>query len=287
MGRRSEDIPSEKLTQSAQYADNKGGKPLMSKKNQFALSDADKRLIKDNALYIRQALFSCATEAQVECAIGFARFLSSSGLNGENYWLFLRLVMTNNKWVLEEILRGREPRLLFSTIKPSKELVEAAFQTLYSYHPQEIIPGALEAILGVVENCYFDPDDGYRIRKLTITDINALGKFLDKDKPQDQPGNRLILQILDRIAGLNEYYQEQDKSVLSKHAFDVRFAYFDSRRRLVDAIPHPLLAKVRGHNPADPEADFAKLVIGRRKGAAGPAPAGSSGDDAPAGEDGE
>ncbi|MBL8968521.1 MAG: hypothetical protein JNG85_16065 [Spirochaetaceae bacterium] len=236
----------------------------MEKKNGFAISESDRRLIRENAYFIREALFSCMTEAQVECSVAFARYLNRFGINSENYWLFLRLVMTNNPWVIDELLHDREARLLFSTIRPEAELIEAAFQTLYSRHPEELYPRALEALLGIVESSYFDPDDGYRIRKLSIMDINALGKFLLKGEPQENPLNRLILEILDRITHLNEYYQEQDKSVLSKHAFNVRYAYFDRTRDLVDAIPHPLLVRVPDHGKVRPEEDYVDLVAARR-----------------------
>lgn len=236
----------------------------MASKTGFAVSDSDRRLIRDNAHYIREALFSCITDTQVECSVAFARYLARAGLNAENYWLFLRLVMTNNPWVLDELLHEREPRLLFSTILPTEELVETAFQALFSRHPDEIYPKALEALLGIVENAYFDPDDGYRLRKLSIMDINALGKFLRKDEPQEHPVNRLLLEILDKLTGLGEYFQEPDKSVLSKHAFNVRFAYFDRARNMVDAIPHPLLVRVADRNSADPEADYADLITKRR-----------------------
>jgi hypothetical protein len=226
----------------------------------FAISDSDKRLIRDNTFYVREALFACTTEAQVECSVAFARYLNRSGINGENFLLFLRLVMTNNPWVIDELLHEREARLLFSTIRPDQELIDVAFQTLYSRHPEELYPRALEALLGIIESAYFDPDDGYRIRKLSITDINALGKFLLQDNVQ----NRLILDILDRITHLGEYYGEQDKSVLSKHAFNVRFAYFDTTRELVDAIPHPLLVHVPDHGKVRPEEDYMNLVAARR-----------------------
>ncbi|MCX7024776.1 MAG: hypothetical protein NT080_09175 [Spirochaetes bacterium] len=245
-------------------ADNQSRSRDMTKKTGFAVSDADRRLIRDNAHYIREALFSCVTETQVECSVGFARCLSRAGINAENYWLFLRLVMTNNPWVIDELLHDREPRLLFSTILPNEELVETSFQALFSRHPEEIYPKALEALLGVVENAYFDPDDGFRLRRLSIMDINALGKFLLKAEPQDHPVNCLILDILDRLTHLGEYFQEPDKSVLSKHAFNVRFAYFDTTMNMVDAIPHPLLVRVPDANLAGPGDDFADLVAKRR-----------------------
>ena len=236
----------------------------MGQKNGFAVSESDRRLIRENSYFVREALFSCTTDTQVECSVAFARYLNRCGINNENYWLFLRLVMTNNPWVIEELLHEREARLLFSTIRPDAELIEAAFQTIYSRHPEEIYPKALEALLGIVEAAYFDPDDGYRIRKLSMMDINALGKFLLKGEPQDNPQNCLILEILDRMTHLGEYYGEQDKSVLSKHAFNVRFAYFDSTRELVDAIPQPLLVHVPDHGKVRPEEDYVDLVAKRR-----------------------
>lgn len=245
-------------------ADNPKGTVGMPQKGGYSLSDNDKRLIRENANYIREALFSCMTDVQVECSVAFARYLNRFGLNNDNYWLFLRLVMTNNPWVIDELLHEREARLLFSTIRPDAELIEAAFQTLYSRHPEEIYPSALEALLGIIESAYFDPDDGYRIRRLSITDINALGKFLLKNETQDNPQNRLLLEILDRMTHLGEYYGEQDKSVLSKHAFNVRFAYFDTTRELVDAIPHPLLVRVPDHGKVRPEEDYVDLVTKRR-----------------------
>ena len=237
----------------------------MASRNGSAIAENDRRLIRDHALYVREALFSCVTQAQVECSVAFARCMSLAGLNSENYWIFLRLVMTNNPWVIDELLHDREPRLLFSTIRPDAELIEAAFQTLFSRHPEELYSRALETLLGIIQSAYFDPDDGYRIRRLSIMDINALGKFLLKDQPQDHPQNRLILEILDRITRLGEYYGEPDKSVLSKHAFNVRFAYFDRTRELLDAIPEPLLVRVRDRNGVAPEEDFADLVTKRRE----------------------
>jgi hypothetical protein len=246
-------------------ADKQKGASLMSQKNGFAISDNDKRLIKEHAFFVREALFSCQTEAQVECSVAFARYLSLAGINSENYGLFLRLVMTNNPWVIDELLHEREPRLLFSTIRPDAELIEAAFQALYSRHPEELYTPALVSLLGIIESAYFDADDGYRIRRLSIMDINALGKFLLKDEPQENAQNALILEILDRLTHLGEYYGEQDKSVLSKHAFNVRFAYFDTTRRLVDAIPQPLLVRVPDFGKVRPEEDYVDLVAKRRE----------------------
>ena len=237
----------------------------MMTNNGFAVLDNDRNLIRDHSLLVREALFACTTETQVECSVGFARYLNRVGLNRENYWLFLRLLMTNNPWVIDELLHDREAGLLFSTIRPDADLLDAAFQVLFSRHPDELYPPALEAVLGIIQSAYYDPDDGYRIRRLTVMDINALGKFLQKGEPQDLPLNRLILDILDKIAHIGDYYGEPDKNVLSKHAFNVRYAYFDRTRELLDAIPEPLLVRVPDRQGVHPEEDFADLVTKRRQ----------------------
>lgn len=243
---------------------NSGGSPVDSRLG-FAISDNDRKLVKSHAGSIREALFACTTETQVECAVAFARYLRHVGLNGENYWLFLRMVMTNNQWVIDELLHDKNPVLAFSTIRPDAPLLDAAFHTLYAHHPEELYPKALEAALGIIQNAYFDADDGYRIRRLSIMDLNALGKFLKKDEPQEEPLNRLILDILDRLAQLGDYYGEPDKNVLSKHAFNVRYAYFDRTRDLLDAIPEPLLARMADSGGVEPGEDYASLVSSRRK----------------------
>jgi len=229
----------------------------------FLLAERDRSLIADNSHTLREALFVCTTAPQVECAVAFARYLSFSGLTSDNYWLFLRLIMTNNPWVIDALLGPRVPRLLFSTIRPDEELIDAAFELLFSRHPEELCPKALECVLGIIQNAYFDPDDGYRIHRLSIMDVNALGKFLIKDQPQDHPVNKLILEILDRIAHVGEYYGEQDKNVLSKHAFNVRYAYFDNTRELLDAIPEPLLIPLQDITGVAPEDDYADLTAQR------------------------
>lgn len=256
----------------------------MALKSGFALIDNDKRLIKDHTHQMREALFSCTTQVQVECSVAFARYLNYAGLNSDNYWLFMRLLMTNNQWVIDELLHEREPRLLFSTIRPDENLIEAAFQALFSRHPEEIYGPALEVMLGIIQSSYFDPDDGFRIRRLSIMDINTLGKYLLKAEGQDHPINRLILDILDRLAQVGGYYGEPDKNILSKHAFNVRYAYFDRTRDLIDAIPEPLLVRFPDNREVHPEDDYVELVAKRRlrkrdshgrfvKEAIGPAPA--------------
>ncbi len=228
------------------------------------LQENDRKLVKSHSHTIRDALFSCASSQQVECSVAFARYLSYCGINNDNYWLYMRLVMTNNPWVVDELTHERSPRLLFSTIRPDRELIDAAFETLYSRHPDELYGKSLEAVLGIIQNAYFDPDDGYEIRPLSIMDVNALGKHLIKEQPQDNAVNRTILDILDQMTHIGHYYGGQAKSVISKHAFSVRYAYFDHTRNLIDAIPEPLLVRMSDVTGTPPEEDYEHLARKRR-----------------------
>ena len=53
--------------------------------------------------------------------------------------------------------------------------------------------------------------------------------------------------------------------MISKHAFNVRYAYFDHTRDLVDAIPEPLLVRMNDITGVPPEEDYADLVSNRRQ----------------------
>jgi len=67
------------------------------------------------------------------------------------------------------------------------------------------------------------------------------------------------------LAQVGVYYGEPDKNVLSKHAFNVRYAYFDRTRNLVDAIPEPLLVRLPDRGGVHPEDDYAELMASRRQ----------------------
>lgn len=181
---------------------------------------------------------------QLEASICFARYLNSIGLNRRNYKIFLKMMETNNRWVIDSLIGERDPILLFSTIKPNKFLIKEAFRILTFFHPKEVNKKLLLAILGILQAVYYSADDGYKIYMLTIADLDNLGKFLDSEKDQFDEINKMVLEVLDRISRLGFYNWTHQKSILSKHAFDIRFGYFDNRKKLKDIIPEVLLIKI-------------------------------------------
>jgi len=207
--------------------------------------EEDEILFTQNKKIIISGIFSCQTPVQLESCVGFARYLNYVGITQDNYPLFLKLLETNNKWVVDALIAKRNPKLLFSTIQPNRFLIKKAFLILSFWHPKQIYHKVLDALLGILEYSYYQCDDGYRIYKLRINDLNNLGKYLDESKDQDDANNRLVLNILDRITQLGEYKQNIAKSIIAKHAFAIRIAFFDNRKKLLDVIPQVLLVEVK------------------------------------------
>jgi hypothetical protein len=215
----------------------------------------EESLVKANLSLVSSGLFSCQNSEQVDLSMSFARFLSGIGLSRTNFPLFLRLIATNNPWVIDALVGQRVAHLLFASIPPTQYSIKKAFSILSFFHPDLIYSKTLESALGIVETAYYDPDDGYEIYPLRMADLNTIGKYLDKNKDQYEVNNTLILKILDRLSSIGDYNKTQQKTILSRHAFDIRFAYFDTKKELEDVIPQVLLFhKTRNETTVEPSA---------------------------------
>ena len=151
---------------------------------------------------ILQQVMAARTGEAVESAVAYARFLRLSGLDTDNYPLFLKMLEIENHWVLDALIGNSDPFLLLSTIPPNKYLVSKCFILLTRWRPGGIYPKTLAIVLGVLQNAYSSPRDGYKIYKLSVADVDNLGKHLEKDKGQKDERNRCVLDILDRIGSL-------------------------------------------------------------------------------------
>lgn len=208
-------------------------------------SNFNSDILDDNKDLILQGISGSITKEQVESSATFAIYLNHVGINVSNYRLFFKLLETNNKWIVDALIGNKKPDLLFTSLKPNPFLIEKAFQLLTSWHPGQIYEKVLLAVLGIIQFVYYKPDDGYRIFPIDISDVNNLGKFLMEEKDQYQEVNELILEILDRLASLGEHSTLYEKSVIAKHAYNIRIAYFDNTKSLVDIIPKVLLVKLK------------------------------------------
>ncbi len=192
--------------------------------------------------HIINNIFACRTTDAVEAAITYAAFLKKSGLTNENYPLFLKLLEMENHFVIDSLLGTTDPFLFLTPIQPTKHLVSTCFRLLTNWHPGGIYPKTLAIVLGALQAAYSYAKDGYRIHPVTINDVNNLGKHLNKEKGQDEPVNRAILDLLDRLASL-EGQGDSEMELLARQCNVIRGNYFDKRRKMEDAIPQVLLVK--------------------------------------------
>ena len=190
-----------------------------------------------------QGIFHCRTTEAVEAAITYARFLSTVGITPENCPLFLKILEIENHWVIDALIGDRDPFLLLSAVQPNDYIVNRIFAMMTKWHKGGIYSKNLSVILGVLQSVYSSPKEGYRIYPLTIANLNAMGKHLDKEKGQDDPLNRIILEIMDKISELEDS-GDADKEEVAIHASNIRNAFFDNRKNMEDVIPPVLLVTI-------------------------------------------
>jgi hypothetical protein len=190
-----------------------------------------------------QGVLGCRTTESVEAAITYARYLGSVGITPENYPLFLKMLEVENHWVVDALIGERDPFLMFSPVQPNRYIVNRIFAMMTKWHKGGIYSKNLSVILGVLQSVYSSPKDGYRIYPLSIADLNALGKHLKKENGQEDPLNRVILEILDNLSEL-EGQGNSDTEEIAIHASSIRNAFFDNRKQMGDIIPQVLLVTV-------------------------------------------
>jgi hypothetical protein len=190
-----------------------------------------------------QGVFGCRTTEAVEAAITYAGFLSTIGITPENYPVFLRMLEIENHWVIDALIGERDPFLLLSGVHPNAFIVNRIFAMMTRWHKGGIYPKNLSVILGVLQSVYSSPKDGYRIYPMRIADLNALGKHLNKDAGQDDPLNRAILEVLEKISTLEDAADAGLEEV-AIHGAAIRNAFFDDRKNMEDVIPPVLLVSV-------------------------------------------
>lgn len=216
----------------------------MDKEKQREIEEAwTRESIMEVEIDILEKMIGSRTVEAVEACICYARFLRLSGLTNYNYPLFLKLLEVENHWVIDSLIGNKDPFLLLSSIQPNNYLLLNAFKLLTNWHPGGIYPTTLAIILGVLQATYSSPKDGYKIYNVSINDVNNIGKHLNKETGQDDPNNRCILEILDRLGSLEGTSQDNNIEQMSRQANSIRTYYFDKRRKMEDIIPQVLLVK--------------------------------------------
>jgi hypothetical protein len=186
----------------------------------------------------------CDTPQAVEASMEYARYLNEQGLDADNYPLFLEILRNENGHVIEALIGKDKAFDTFTRVQPNPYIVEFCFDVLRTYLPGGVNDLTLELIFGILYRAYHSAREGYALHRLTIEDVNAVGKFLDKSKPQTEPINRFILDILADIAEYRSNNNEDpalDKN--SSHATAIRNAFFDTRRSMTSVMPAEILTR--------------------------------------------
>ncbi len=180
-------------------------------------------------------------------AVAFAHYLVNKiGLTPDNYPIYFRLIESGNRWVLDALVGDKDPAKMFGSIQPNTFMLQECFRMLTKWKAGEIYPKALVIIYGLLTTCFTVPEEGYRLYPLTVTDVNNLGKHLDKSKDQMEPLNRSVLSTLDRIAGLIEPQKpmpSREIQDVALQANNIRGKFLDMTKKLNESIPDILLTR--------------------------------------------
>lgn len=198
-----------------------------------------------------QGIIQCRSTEAVEAAITYASFLSTVGITPENCPLFLKMLEVENHWVIDALIGERDPFLLLSAVQPNAYIVSRIFAMMTKWHKGGIYHKNLSVIIGVLQSVYSSPKEGYRIYPLTIANLNALGKHLNKETEQNDPLNRVILEILDKIADLEDSGKPEMEEI-AIHGSEIRNAFFDNRKNMDDCIPPVLLVTLDDRQEVPP-----------------------------------
>jgi len=212
-----------------------------------------RKKIRSSLLSLARNVILCNTPEHVDAAAALAEVISGEGMNNRNYLLFLTMLETNNPFVIDTLVGPRNPFLLFSPIKPNWFLLKETFRILAKFKGNELSVKVLLALLGIVQNAYKASKDGYKIYPLRMSDIYNIGKHLDKDRDQLDPRNRLLLEILFDIYFVGIDSDDRGPKHIGIKANDIRMAFFDNTKRMIDAIPDVLLVKDIVRTPTAPK----------------------------------
>ena len=209
----------------------------------YPASSVEESMIPETENVFLQGIFQCRSTEALEASLTYAHFLNTVGLTPENYPVFLRMLEVENHWAVDALIGDRDPFLLLSPVQPNEFIVGRMLSMLTRWQKGGIYHKNLSVILGVLQSVYSSPRDGYRIYPISIANLNAIGKHLDKERGQDYPLNRAILDMLDKLATLEDE-GDPDQEEIAIHANAIRNAFFDDHKKMEDVIPPVLLVTV-------------------------------------------
>ena len=214
----------------------------IDKNNKDLTEDAwNAESIKTVELKILNSILECKTVMAVETSISFARFLRSKKITNNNYPIILYFLEIENHWVIDSLIGDNDPFLFLNSIPPNNYIILSILRLLTKNHPKIIYHKTLSILLGYLEYIYSSPEDGYVINSLNFTDINNICKYLIKEKNQDYPNNKCIINILNHLGSLEGKSEDPNMEQMSRQANNITECFINQKKKMEDIIPHSLL----------------------------------------------
>ncbi|MEW5817939.1 MAG: hypothetical protein AB1798_21415, partial [Spirochaetota bacterium] len=194
-------------------------------------------------------ILECTSTEGANALVAYAGFLNKNGIDSDNYPLYLRVIDSNVKYAIDKLTEGYTPESYLDCVIPNYYIVQTFFQILKERKRNEMYIISLRIILGFFYKVYKSPEEGYQLYQPSIADVNGLGKFLNKEKNQDDELNRDILDVLLLFSDLEKPHEtDQNKLSIARQASRIRSDYFDNTRSLRNSLTDVILETVE--NPS-------------------------------------
>ena len=163
------------------------------------------------------------------------------------YPIFLKLLQTNNHWVVDALIDENDPENFFKKVQPNSYIISECIKLLAKWKPGAIYVKILLIIFEILRISFEDPDMGFRLYPLSTNNINQIGKYLDESQAYDSPVNTKILHILDRISSVNRPGglppKTEEMGKVATQANNIRGKFLDPAKHLSESIPYKILAR--------------------------------------------
>jgi hypothetical protein len=189
----------------------------------------------------------CENDPAVKASVEFVKFLNFKGLDNTNYPFYMKLFLLENETVIHAFLSDGKVLNSLKNLKRSPRLLDLCFKLLKQFSRDTVYEKILESLLVLLNQTYRDASSGFRIYPISLNELNYIGKFLDKAKPQANKINRIILDILSDIGELTTKDTTEPAWLeVCARANKIRNVFFDNRASLSGIIPETMLAKPAG-----------------------------------------
>lgn len=186
----------------------------------------------------------CETDHAVKASIEFVKFLNHKGLDNESYPFYMRLFLLENEAVIHAFLSDGKVLNSLKNLKRSPRLIGLCFSLLKRFSRDTVYEKILETLLVILNLTYRDAVSGFTMYPFSQNQLNYIGKYLDKDKPQTNKINRIILDILADIGDLTTKDTTEPALLeLCTRANKMRNVFFDDRASMAGILPDTMLLK--------------------------------------------